>query len=412
MQKHILDTIDPKALGQRLQEIRKARGLTQDGIATELGLARTTITALEKGERRIQPNELLELARLYGREVNELLTERKIFSNFALQFRAGIAREGRYQTQLEEAIEHFQKLCEDYVYLEKICDSPLRRDYPREYSMSGPSPEDAAEDVASAERNRLGLGDGPVLHLRELLENDVGLRIFFLKLPSHVAGMFAYTDDLGGCVAVNSAHPEERRRWSLAHEYGHFLTNRFRSEVSVMFAYERVPASERLGDAFAGVFLMPSLGLKRRYNELVRVRKEGVTVSDLCRLAHYYFVSVQALTHRLEGLHLVPGGTWDRLYDSGFKVREAQNILNLEPHHYVDQLLPMRYQYLALEAYQRQDITEGQLVRLLRTDRVEVRRLVHSLPCQSHVSEGGEVFSLAADLVQPLGRGAEKKAGK
>jgi len=41
-------------------------------------------------------------------------------------------------------------------------------------------------------------------------------------------------------------HPEERQRWSLGHEYSHFLTNRFRPEVSVMFIYERVPASERL----------------------------------------------------------------------------------------------------------------------------------------------------------------------
>jgi Zn-dependent peptidase ImmA (M78 family) len=57
-------------------------------------------------------------------------------------------------------------------------------------------------------------------------------------------------------------HPEERHRWSLGHEYSHFLTNRFRPEVSVMFGYERVPASERFAYAFAGAFLMPSNGLK------------------------------------------------------------------------------------------------------------------------------------------------------
>ncbi len=49
MEKHVLDTIDPKLLGQRLQDSRKARGLTQQDVANELGMARTTVTALERG---------------------------------------------------------------------------------------------------------------------------------------------------------------------------------------------------------------------------------------------------------------------------------------------------------------------------------------------------------------------------
>ena len=60
--------------------------------------------------------------------------------------------------------------------------------------------EKAAEELAAAERMRLGLGDGPVAHLRDALEADVGLRIFTLDLPSRVAGLFAYSEDLGGCV--------------------------------------------------------------------------------------------------------------------------------------------------------------------------------------------------------------------
>ena len=47
----ILNQLDPKALGQRLQEARKARGFTQQQIADKLGVARTTLIAIEKGER-------------------------------------------------------------------------------------------------------------------------------------------------------------------------------------------------------------------------------------------------------------------------------------------------------------------------------------------------------------------------
>src|SRR5919198_1565724 len=327
MPEHVLETIDPKVLGRRLQDARRARGLTQQHVANELGIARTTVIAIEQGERKVRPEELLQLARLYGRAVSDLIREREVVEEFVVQFRTAIAQAGHHQAELTRAIQEFQQLCEDYLELERICGASLTRHYPPQYSTEGISPEEAAEDIASEERNRLGLGEGPILRLRETLENDVGLRIFSPKLPSHIAGMFGYTDKLGGCIAINAVHPEERQRWSLGHEYSHFLTNRFRPEVSVMFVYERVPASERFADAFAGAFLMPSDGLKRRFHELSRLRKGKITPAELCQLAHYYVVSVEALTHRLETLHLLPSGTWDRLRDSGFKVREAQTIL-------------------------------------------------------------------------------------
>ena len=72
MQQHAIETTDPRAIGRRLQEARKARGFTQREVAESLGVARTTITALEKGERRPRPVELITMARLYGRSVRRL----------------------------------------------------------------------------------------------------------------------------------------------------------------------------------------------------------------------------------------------------------------------------------------------------------------------------------------------------
>jgi Zn-dependent peptidase ImmA (M78 family)/transcriptional regulator with XRE-family HTH domain len=398
MQEHVLDKINPRILGQRLQDTRKARGLTQQDAANELGVARTTITALEKGERRIQPDELINLARLYGREVGDLVSSRRILGDFAVQFRASMINTGQNKSKLEQAVFEFQQLCEDYLNLENICKSPIIRNYPPEYSPDGLDIDQVGEDIATLERHRLGFGDGPLLNLRESMENDVGIRIFYLKLPSNVSGMFTYSEELGGCLAINSSHPEERRRWSIAHEYGHFLTHRFQSEVSILMAYDRVPATERIADSFAGAFLMPATGLRHRYNDLSRIHKGQITPADLCRLANYYFVSVEALALRLEALRLVQIGAWERLQERGFKVREAQEILSLESHSSMDQTLPLRYQYLAVEAYQQGDLSEGQLTRFLRVDRLEARRIVQRLSCQMHVSEGGDIESLDVDF--------------
>jgi transcriptional regulator with XRE-family HTH domain len=71
MEKHVLDTIDPLVLGTRLQEARKASGFTQQDVADHMKIARTTLVAIEKGERRLTPRELIQLAAFYNRSVSD-----------------------------------------------------------------------------------------------------------------------------------------------------------------------------------------------------------------------------------------------------------------------------------------------------------------------------------------------------
>ena len=64
---NVLDSIDPRRLGDLLQQARKKIGMTQADAARVIDAARTTIVAIEKGERRLKPSELIKLARAYGR---------------------------------------------------------------------------------------------------------------------------------------------------------------------------------------------------------------------------------------------------------------------------------------------------------------------------------------------------------
>src|SRR5205823_6678622 len=78
---------NPRDLGRRLQEARTRRGLTQQDAAEALQVARTTVTVIERGERRIRPTELLSLARLYHVPVGDLVRARPAIGDFVLQFR-------------------------------------------------------------------------------------------------------------------------------------------------------------------------------------------------------------------------------------------------------------------------------------------------------------------------------------
>ncbi|MCL4708322.1 XRE family transcriptional regulator [bacterium] len=405
--KEILKTTDRQALGERLQAARKARGLTQHEVAERLQIARTTLTAIEKGERLIRPDELITLAQLYQESLNRLLRQETTPEPLFVQFRGSLAQANDHQ--VEQAIAEFQKLCEDYLYLETITASPLLRKYPPVYDLGKVNPVRRAEDIASAERNRLGLGDGNIANMRKLLENEVGIRIFGMPLPSKIAGLFAYTERLGACIAVNTNHPRDRQLMSLLHEYGHFLTSRTKADVLILQAYSRVPATERFADAFARFFLMPAGGLQRRFHELKTLKHGKITPADLLALADLYSVSFQALLLRLEEIKLLPSGTYERLKQSGFQIRTAQDVLGIERKTgEAEIVLPYHYRALAVAAFNHEELSEGQLTQLLRTDRVSARVVVEAFMDREDIDDEGNMHSIVFNnLSQPVAEAEE-----
>ena len=68
-----LETIDPRILGQRIAEARKARGKTQEEVADFLECSRPTYIAIEKGDRPAKSDEIIKLASFLGRKVHELV---------------------------------------------------------------------------------------------------------------------------------------------------------------------------------------------------------------------------------------------------------------------------------------------------------------------------------------------------
>ena len=402
MNKNILDSVNLHDLGRELQDARKKRGMTQEEAAELLGVARTTLTAIEKGTRRIKASELVKLARAYGRQIGDFVHSRPQIESFQVQFRGPSSRTEHEEELIAPYISEFEDLCRDYLTLEEITSSPLPRKYPAEYDISGLPILYAAESVAMQERNRLNLGDGPLPTnpvLRVVLEQEVGLRIFFMPLPQGFSAIYHYDHRLGGCIAINSTHPEERRRLSLAHDYGHFVAQRFKPEVLIEDGYARKPESELFADKFSLHFLMPVSGLIRHFNDIKRT-KEKVTILDICRLANYYGVSVQALVLWLEENWLLRTGTWDALKSYGFKVREAQQQAGIEPLPERDELLPERYRYLAWVALETEAISEGQFAHFLRLDRLKARRVAEELRNNSI----GEMESaiIDSDLTQPV----------
>ncbi len=394
--------IDPRVLGQRIVEARKARGKTQEDVAEFLGYSRPTYIAIEKGERPVKPDEIIKLASYFGRKVNQLVRPGEPVTDLQPHLRAVVDRmKPAERTGLNAAIDQFQALAEDYRELERIMNAPLRTTYPPEVALNPRiDPTEQAEVAAEQERKRLGLGDQPVISLRNTLERLVGLRIFCSgDLPSNIAGMYAYSSELGACILINRKHPPERRRVSMLHEYGHLLlsSDRYKPGIDYLTAPGRKPANERFAEAFALSFLMPATSVREQFQETVATTGD-FRVADLCRMKHSYCVSLEAMTLRVEELGLISRGMWEHLKESQFAPRKAEAMLGLPSHPVNDDIVPERYRYLAVSAYERGDLGDSDLAHYLRCDVVTAREIVAQTLSSREIEPSGEERTIKMDF--------------
>ena len=64
-----------KKIGERLRKLRKYMGLTQEQVAEILSVGRDAILRIEKGDRKIDLQELISFSKLYNISMDELTTD-------------------------------------------------------------------------------------------------------------------------------------------------------------------------------------------------------------------------------------------------------------------------------------------------------------------------------------------------
>lgn len=413
-------------LGQRLRAARDACRLTQEDVAQHLGLSRPAIVQIEAGNRSVSSLELAKLARLFGRDIGELIADELFDADanpLAALFRAqsDIASDPAVLDQVRRCM----ALARELTNLERLLGIDRESATAVSYELHAPrSRADAirqAQRLAHDERQRLGLGITPLPDLAELLESQ-GVRTAAVHLPDTISGATLRSRETGLFVLFNERHAAVRRRFSLAHEYAHVIADHDRLGL-VSRTVDRDDLLEVRANTFAANFLMPKEGVVQFIANLgkgmpSRLREElfdeaeaydvearpkpgtqSIQVYDVVLLAHHFQVSALAALYRLRNLGLV------RLDDRGprreavarlgghgpFELlkeqceRRSQSIarrLGLPPLDDASSVEPFRHRFLslALEAYRRDEITRGklrELARLVGMERGELDELVN-----------------------------------
>lgn len=381
-------------LGERLRIAREAARVTQADAAEAIKIARTTLVAIEQGQRRARIDELQKLALLYNVSVNALLRQEAVHVDLTPRFRKLIADDDDASRAASQLL---TDLAAAEVELENLLGIRWPRNYPPERPLVSPDVRRQAEHDAFEFRQRMGLGLAPISDLITLLELDLGVRVFVRRLHNRISGLFAYDEKLGACILLNASHPRERRTATAAHEIGHLLCSRQQPDVMNEASSERSP-EERYCNSFARNLLMPMRAISQKFNELT-AGSSRLTRRHIIILAHYFGVSREAVVRRIEELGLVKRGTWDWFEENGgITDEQAKQVLGdlIVPDSSkaeADRPTTLRLNMLAAEAHRRSLLSEGQLARLLHLSRVELRELLDGVEVEGSAASEAPVLS-------------------
>ena len=138
----------------------------------------------------------------------------------------------------------------------------------------------------------------PVLVVK--IARALGLRVFKSTLPENVSGMLKMDPNAtaGYSIYVNQSHPDTRRRFTIAHEIGHFILhkNLLRDgivEDALLRAEGLSNTTETEANSFAADILMP-------WNLIRQLQDNGINTIE--GLAAELRVSTDAMSVRLIGV--------------------------------------------------------------------------------------------------------------
>ena len=229
--------MDKVLLGQRLAEARDLAGMTQESVAREVGLDRTAIVLLEKGDRNLKVPELVDIARVLGRPLSYFVEP---------PVPAAVSRRSSPQASHDSTRALDVEIDQFAADVRGLLSIDLLRGAVRDGNSRTPRTHTEAERAAVRFRR-----DGRVCE-------RLGLHTFAASLGESGpdGGCVEILGDSGaaGAAVINGDAGAGRRRMTLAHELGHWL-------FGDAYDTEATSENEKMINSFAIHFLAPRAGV-------------------------------------------------------------------------------------------------------------------------------------------------------
>lgn len=286
-------------IGENLRRARQSLRLSQTTVAGYVGLSRQAVSAAESGKRAITVDELLKLADLYRIPVEAFLRPQPAPSTEDL---SKVQR--RANASGEKPLDQHD-VYEFATFINVLRDDAKRGVNPRPAISAGTtsSPFRQIGTIADGVRTQFELTSPPINVYRVF--SELGTRVRMTSLSTLSGAFIPWKRDRRAGVLINSSQPQDRQRFSAAHELGHCALGHAGADGEEIFSPlgRRFRAPEVEADRFASELLMPARLIQKEIDQLP---KGGTLDASVYALADRFLVSYEAMVYRLGNLNAIP----------------------------------------------------------------------------------------------------------
>lgn len=298
---------------------RDFAGMTQTELAERLNLSQGTVSKIEENIAPASEHFIVELSQIFERPIG-FFTQNPGFS---------LTLEGHFRKK-SALTKKLLKMADARMNIARLQINRLVEncslDFPEVPKCNPEEYQGGPKEIAIAMRRFLGIPPGPITNLVEVVER-AGCIVRFLDFGTLLIDGFAVLSGTNmPIIFINKAFPPDRRRLTLAHEFGHIVMHRGLLR----------PNSEDEAFEFAGEFMMPEREIKSNLYPL--------NLEKLARLKLRWKISMAAILQHGKRI----GAVNDRYFryirtelsKSGFsKVEPYEDMVELEKPTLLTQIL-------------------------------------------------------------------------
>ncbi len=285
-------------IGERIQQARKASGLTLRALAEKVGVSAMAISKYENNQSTPSSGVLLALAKALG-----VRTE-YFFRRVSVELTDVNHREHDKLPEKEEqkVLADVKEQLERWLELEEVVPAPWSIQFSLPDNLAGPIESyDEIEDVAVKMREHWDLGLNPIPDLIDTIEAK-GVKVLITQYDGHkyFNGLSAQVNG-APVVVVGKNWVGDRQRFTLAHELGHLVLHGLLSERL---------NEEQACNRFAGAFLVPKESVKTCLGE----RRTRLELRELLLLKLEWGLSMMAWSFRAKDLNIISNAAYKELW--------------------------------------------------------------------------------------------------
>ena len=291
--------------GKCIKLARESRGLSQSKLSELLGVTQATLSRFEKGVLTVTPEAVSKMANVLNYPASFFEKDICIVGETSLFYRKRASMTVKDLSILESKISILSKGIDELM--ESINIPELR------IPSVEPSVDNSPQEIAYKVRNFLGVPAGPIDKIVSLLEKN-GVIVMFLDVDDmeKFDGLTMFTMNQAPVIWINRNIPNDRKRFSLAHELGHLVMHLRSDNLEKSEEQKELEANE-----FAGEFLMPK--------SQCEVDLFKLKYKDLGMKKYYWKVSKAAIIYRAKELKCISEETARYLYVTLGRYGERKN---------------------------------------------------------------------------------------